>query len=418
MDKTIKERIANLIKEERYDDVYREYGIKAYKRYVPSNYRKQDLAKLKREGRYEDIFNKYGKNEYDKILIKAMYEEIKEVKGGFKANLWKIAHKLKIYSVTAAFAVSLALPTVTTAFAVMTEKDINDNSKKYEDQIETYDKKIDKYAKKVNEIGLSDIQIFMKVMDDMWEGIKGYGNPEKNISGFLELDLADEDGYGVCRNMASDIARKLNKINPEYNARTMAVLMGEDSFYKIADINRNILETNSTIEETTEEDSKSNKLKETVANLLGNHMVTLVDVPSDNLTIVLDPTNPGIGVYIDGKIIMLNDTKGEKVNYNTKEYSEAVFIRGGIDGMIKIASDYIKSFGKSNLSFKEILDKYGSHAQDIALKEVRGKEKKANFRESIRVETLEEQSSILTHDEKSENIEMNIEQNSQGDMEL
>ena len=123
---------------------------------------------------------------------------------------------------------------------------------------------------------LSDIQIFMKVMDDMWGSIQGYKTPEKDIHGFLELDLANEDGYGVCRNMASDVARKLQEINPDYNARTIAVYI-EDGF-KIADIERTVLETNETVQEDSSEEQEQNSIISAIQNFVGNHMVTLVDV--------------------------------------------------------------------------------------------------------------------------------------------
>ena len=51
-------------------------------------------------------------------------------------------------------------------------------------------------------------------------------------------------------------------------------------------------------------------------------MVTLVDVPSDELTVVLDPTNPGIGIYKDGKIIMFNRKEKKFQNIHPKKLME------------------------------------------------------------------------------------------------
>ena len=41
----------------------------------------EEIENLKEEGRFEDIFRKYGEREYKKILTFAMYSEIKEYRG-------------------------------------------------------------------------------------------------------------------------------------------------------------------------------------------------------------------------------------------------------------------------------------------------------------------------------------------------
>lgn len=375
MDKIAKEKIKNLKAKKEYDEIFRQFGRKTYKRVVPSKYRKQDLKKLKKEGKYEDIFNKYGKTEYNKLLVTAMYREIKDARGFGAAAAWRTKEfmksalqKLGLYSVVLSLSFSGAM-------AISSEMSTSENGEIYKDEIQAYNDKIENYANEVNRYAFSDIQIFSKVMDDMWKGIKGYAEPEKDIHGYLELDLATEEGFGVCRNMASDIAKKLNEINPKYNARVMAARMGEDGYYEIANINRTVLETNETVadnETASEEQSEeTSELQAAFSNLVGNHMVTLVDVPEDNLILVLDPTNPGIGVYINGKIIMLNSAKENGIKYEAKEYVTAIFNRGGIDGIIDVASDYMRSFQKPNLSFEEIQVKYGLEAQNLALQEVR-----------------------------------------------
>jgi len=103
-------------------------------------------------------------------------------------------------------------------------------------------------------------------------------------------------------------------------------------------------------------------------------MVTLVDVPEDNLTLVLDPTNPGIGIYKDGRIIMLNSPINEETGLAVSEPTEiatAISVRGGLDGLGTTISDYNKSFGKIKFSFEELITKYGLEAQNKALEEVR-----------------------------------------------
>lgn len=389
MDKESKEKIKLLKKQEKYNQIYLDYGAEAYQKYTPSKVKKAELKKFKKEGRYEDIYNKYGPAEHEKILVKAMYEEIKEAKGPFKAILWNIGKKLKIATAYTALIAATSATTLTGMAISDTEKNIKNNAIEYAADIEQYNNKINKYAKEINAMNLTDVQVFMKVMDDMWGSIKGYKTPELNLSGFYELDLATEEGYGVCRNMASDVAKKLNAINPEYNARVMPVGMG-DTYYQIANITRTVLQDNETVSEHEGEENESSP--DILSKIFGNHMVTLVDVKEDNLTLVLDPTNPGIGIYKDGDIIMLNPvhdtTSNEKIEYEAKEYTSAVIIRGeGMQGVVDTIKDYFSTYEDANLTFEQIEEKYGLEAQNTALDEVRemSKTEQEKFADSLKV---------------------------------
>ncbi len=367
MNKESKEKIKKLRQEGKYDEIFAEFGSREYVNNTPISIRKAELKKLKKNGRYEDIFNKYGKYEYNKILVKAMFDEIREAKGLGKALLWRLKRfAIRGTSLSLATAATLSL-----GFSMANQDLVNENAITYAKEIENYNEKIDDYASKVKAMKLSDIQIFMKVMDDMWKGIKGYKQPARDIHGFLELELADEDGYGVCRNMASDIARKLQEINPDYNARTITVYLEEG--FKIADIERNVIEDNETIQESNDEQTE-NSSDFDITKITGNHMVTLVDIKDENLTLALDPTNPGIGIYKDGNILMLNTTDGNLVKYDTKEIVTTLFFRTGFDAPFKSISDFISSFKDSSMSLDEIIAKYGLEAQNKALTEVRALE--------------------------------------------
>lgn len=389
MDKESKEKIKLLKKQEKYNQIYLDYGAEAYQKYTPSKVKKAELKKFKKEGRYEDIYNKYGPAEHEKILVKAMYEEIKEAKGPLKAILWNIGKKLKIATAYTALIAATSATTLTGMAMSDAEKNIKNNAIEYAADIEQYNNKINKYANEINEMNLTDVQVFMKVMDDMWGSIKGYKTPELNLSGFYELDLATEEGYGVCRNMASDVAKKLNAINPEYNARVIPVGMG-DTYYQIANITRTVLQENETVSEHEGEETETSP--DILAKIFGNHMVTLVDVKEDNLTLVLDPTNPGIGIYKDGDIIMLNPvhdaTSDDKIEYEAKEYTSAVIIRGeGMQGVVDTIKDYFSTYEDANLTFEQIEEKYGLEAQNTALDEVRemSKTEQEKFVDSLKV---------------------------------
>ena len=387
MDK--KEEIKRLKKEKNYEEIYRKFGSKEYVKNTPSSYRKKDLNKLVKEGKFEDIYSKYGKKVYNNLLSRAKYQEIKENKGRKSAILWRIKRSLKLTGLY----LGIASSTFTLSLPVLNASTTKENEIKYEKEIKNYDNKIKKYAEEVNELKLNDVQVFMKVIDDMWNQIKGYKNPELDLTGFLELDLASEDGYGVCRNMASDVARKLNEINPDYNARTLVVNMGHDGQYKLADVKRKILEEN----ETVDTDSSSKDVQNKMSDILGNHVITLVDVKSDNLIVVLDPTNPGIGIYQNGKIEMLNSVKGNELNFDTRKFTTFITSNGYKDGAESVI-DFADSYQESKLSPKQIEEKYGLDAQNQALKEVRKiEEAKANknlsdkesFKESLKVANLD-----------------------------
>ena len=57
----------------------------------------EDLRKLKKEGKYEDIYNKYGEDKYNKILSKAMYNEIKQEKRKRKSYFLEIKTNFNKY---------------------------------------------------------------------------------------------------------------------------------------------------------------------------------------------------------------------------------------------------------------------------------------------------------------------------------
>lgn len=401
MDK--KEEIKKLKEEKRYEEIYQKFGMREYKKNTPFLYRKKDISRLTKEGKYEDIFNKYGKKEYDSKLSQAKYNDIKMEKGIANAILWRINRNIKrigLYLGIASSALTLSVPGINATT-------VKENGIKYEKDIEKYDEKIRSYADEVNKLKLNDVQVFMKVIDDMWSGIKGYKDPERDIIGYLELDLANEDGYGVCRNMANDIAKKLNEINPDYNARTMVVEMAHEGKYETADIERNVIDDNETVANNSERESDSDKM----ADILGNHMITLVDVKADNLIVVLDPTNPGIGIYQNGKIKMLNSVKGNELNFDTRRMTTAVFSNGYKES-VETVTDYAESYKKSKLTPEQIEEKYGLAAQNEALKEVRKieqrvendkkKTQKEKFREGLRVESLDQikQKQKLNEEEK------------------
>lgn len=92
------------------------------------------------------------------------------------------------------------------------------DSQKYSKEIHEYKQKIKEYCKMFNIHTQSDMEIVMRVIKNMHETILGYGEPKIDAIGYQGMDVMDEDGMGKCRNMAVNVADKLNEIYPEYNA--------------------------------------------------------------------------------------------------------------------------------------------------------------------------------------------------------
>lgn len=419
MNKETKEQIKKLKKENKYGDIYLKYGSKEYVKNTPRKIKKHEIKKLFSEGKYIDIYNKYGEEQYNKILVKAMYKEIKDNTNILKAVLWRIKENMiagtKNALVVATGVLTLAPPSFAIMGAEYMKEEKEKNSIVYEKEIEKYNEKISKYAEKVKSMNLNDVQTYMKVMDDMWGSIKGYGEPKKDIKGYLELDLATEDGYGVCRNMANDIAKKLNAINPEYNARTMIVQMDENGNYTIADIKRNFVVNDEKKEENSEneEEQQDDEAEIPFESVFGNHLVTLVDSPEDNLILVLDPTNPGIGIYKDGKITMLNSDKKNGISLQPRRYVSSFMTKGGLENISDVVKDYVQSFEKSNLTFDQIEEKYGLEAQNKSLNYIRQANEKDEFVNSLKVENQQEnaEKNNITNEYENKNKEISQEEN-------
>lgn len=168
---------------------------------------------------------------------------------------------------------------------------------------------INQYADNVSKMGLTDLELFMKLQDDMYNSIQGYGNPKLDIDGYFGVDIGQDYGTGVCRNMADDIVHKLNAINPDYNAR-MFIVKAESGNFDEPDIHKNVepvIWAKGTRFDNTQIRSIVSMANlvtanDDVFNVLGNHAVVAVDLKKDNLTLIIDPTNTCLGVFKDGEI--------------------------------------------------------------------------------------------------------------------
>lgn len=360
--------IRKLLKEKEYEKIFELYGSESYCFFVPSKYQKKEIKKLLKEGRFYDIYIKYGESTYEKYLPKMqaidIYMETNKHKFFFKSKQFLKMKKKIMAMYTAGILFLVNAPAVT--IAVSSSAEMHDNASKYCDEITRYNNKIEKYANDIKKLNLTDFQTVMKVMEDMWASIKGYGTPSNNIIGFLRLELLDENGVGVCRNMADDVAAKLNAINPAFNARNLVVTGNWNVNYKLCNIDRKVAEPVSSTSLEDASNEEINPIVEYIKNIdaIGNHMVVLFDMPGENITMIADPTNPSLGVFKDGEIYMFSSPDGNG-------YVPATFGQNlnGIEGIFDYSTTKISSYFSSG-DIESMIEKYGIDAENRTLEEI------------------------------------------------
>ena len=395
MDKLTKEIVKNikndvkkrkLSKEEKleyYNNIYQIYGWDIYDLVTPIKIQNLDIKNILKSGRFEVIYFKYGEEIYNDNISFMKAKDIEYTTGSkFLSLLYKTNMFFKKKILIPILGLSFALPTTSSAIAFM-EK--SEEEKENLNQIEEYIDSIEDYADSINKYNFSDIEILMKVTKDMWNNIDGYGSPEKDLRYYPGLDLYGDKKVGVCRNMADDVARKLNAINKDYNARVLYVHVS-GSGYSNADIDIKFAEQDARY---TQQDTDSNDVEQPetdiesevdVSKFLGNHAIVLVDIKEYNVTLVLDPTNPGIGVLKDLKITMFNDT--EKGNFIEKATPFLNYIIS--ENLFDLSKQLLSSFRESNLSIEELEEIFGLEAQNNAL--LSAEEKEKTFKDTLVVD--------------------------------
>ena len=111
---------------------------------------------------------------------------------------------------------------------------------------------------------------------------------------------------------------------------------------------------------------------------IGNHVVTVIDMPKEKLTLIVDPTNPGIGIYKDGKIHMFSSKDGTGIS--PKPLSNIMF-RGS--SILETAQTFMNTFIEPDKSIEELSKIYGTDALNEVLKEIKEIEKSYNPSEEI-----------------------------------
>lgn len=345
-----------------FEKIYIKYGSKLYSKYVPRKYRNKDIKNLIKNGRFLELYNKHGEKEFEKHQYEIRRLDIQNETGSKAKSYLDSAQKvLKEKAIPAILTVGIATPGYMTMGAEHQKKQ---EEVEYGAEIQEYIDEVNEYGTKIKSYNLNDLQNIMKVMNDMWENIAGYGNPNIDLISCMGLAMGTEEATGVCRHMADDMARKLNAIDEKYNARTITIYT-DGNGYELANIKQKIVKEEEENNSILSEDQME-ILVDTITKFTGNHAVVLMDLPDENVKLVVDPTNPGIGVFQNGKISMFNSNGENPVTFTIKPLGESVM---GLHEFISLPKDYI-----SSISFEkhdDLEQRFGIDAQNAALEKIR-----------------------------------------------
>lgn len=266
-------------------------------------------------------------------------------------------------------------------------KRVNNNEVKYEKQIENYNREMFAYCDEIKKLNLSDLELFIKLFDDLWKRIDGYSRVADDVCGLERLYLKEEN-KGSCRHFSDDMIAKLNYINPKYHARKIIVYVSDtlDDTYNLP-IKRTILPSNPNFSKELFEGFKKHMINEfgidyfnekmkdeSILKFIeesldeqpvkedGNHIVCAVDIPDKNITLMLDPTNSVIGYFKGKKIITFGGNKTGYKYVKRRNYIEnktSTFVR-----------HELKSGLNNFVPYKIINRLYGEESQEEAYEKV------------------------------------------------
>lgn len=314
------------------------------------------IFQLLKSKNYDEIYKRYGKFMYKLFETSRISQEVKYEGGKKFDDLKQIidVHLKEIFYFCVIYLTYLFL-----AMPNDVQKDIKATARNENiDRISEYEIYVDDYLESIDFTGLSDLEIFMKLMQYEHQEML-YSTPEQEITGYFRVQMLD--GKGVCRNIADDLAYRLNLINPEYNAKMICVNSSYGNWVKNDDKMQIAPDYNFNNEEI---DNDNKGLEEIKKRLFPNHAVTMINIPGEDYALILDPTNSGIGVISNGKIDMFNS---DNENYYVTELANALLM--GYDIRFSTELNELKSYFTKH-SLEELNELYGLDAQNEAIKKL------------------------------------------------
>lgn len=314
------------------------------------------ISQLLKSKNYDEIYKRYGKFMYKLFETSRISQEVKYEGGKKFDDLKQIidVHLKEIFYFCVIYLTYLFL-----AMPNDVQKDIKATARNENiDRISEYEIYVDDYLESIDFTGLSDLEIFMKLMQYEHQEML-YSTPEQEITGYFRVQMLD--GKGVCRNIDDDLAYRLNLINPEYNAKMICVNSSYGNWVKNDDKMQIAPDYNFNNEEI---DNDNKGLEEIKKRLFPNHAVTMINIPGEDYALILDPTNSGIGVISNGKIDMFNS---DNENYYVTELANALLM--GYDIRFSTELNELKSYFTKH-SLEELNELYGLDAQNEAIKKL------------------------------------------------
>ena len=369
LDKETKQEIKRLKKEKQFEEIYSRYGSKVYVKSSPRFYMRKLILELIKEGKYEEIKQKFGKGKYNAYLpLIRKNQVLKKTKNRFLANLAYVKGKIirSLFFLTGGTIIAVPIITGLITYDYYQERQAIIEEKK--EIIEEYNEDLEEYASYIRSLNLTQKEIVVKVISDIYEKYKyKYKSPTGDINGLYRFYLY-ENGYGVCRNIADDFCAKLNAIDSSFNAHIIYCKLnkvdedGEDIHYDIMDNIERI------IEDEDEEDTITVESRFLNPDTSGNHVVAVINIKGEPVPLVVDPTNPAMGAMFNGEIYMFNTIENADEVIDKKILGTLVIT----ENPLCIITDFFDSLEFREL-FNDLKERYGTDALEETLEKVREK---------------------------------------------
>ena len=351
LDKETKQEIKRLKKEKKFEEIYSRYGSEIYVKSSPRFYMRKLILELIEEGKYAEIKQKFGKSKYNAYLpLIRKNQVLKETKNRFLADAAYVVGKVKRGITYLAIETMIAVPISGVGVAYDQHKAKVAIMEENKEIIEEYNEDLEEYASYIKSLNLTQKEIVVKVMSDIYEKYKyKYKFPTGDVNGFFRFYLF-ENGYGVCRNIADDFCAKLNAIDPSFNAHIIV-----DNIERI-------------IEAEDEEDTLTVESRFLNPDTIGNHAVAVINIKGEPVPLVVDPTNLGMGGIINGKIWMFYTIENADDAIDARLLS-TIFIS---EDPLSIVTDFFDSLDFREL-FDDLKERYGTDSLEETLENVREK---------------------------------------------
>lgn len=338
-----------------------------------SKLKKEDIQKLEKENRYYDICEKYPSScNYKKMMNFESLQETGKKYNGFVFNIrnlfkYKDIKNIKSSACKAILYGNVAIASCLSFTSIALEKNVEKVYETNKEIIDEYDKNLEEYVANIDTSNMDDFEIIMTVMNYIRSNTQyGFDYDVDEITNYSRLVLNDQNNIGVCRHMTDKFTTIMNLINPDYEAHNLYV-----------DLNNNC----DTLETCNIEQPISQKFIEDVASgdnnieqssienkIMGDHVVSILKPIDANYYLVVDVTNPSIGVLKDGKIYMFNSN-----DYSFIEYRPIIqYILNINNSFADVNKDFILS-NFQNVNLDKLSKMYGLEMQNKVLEKIKTK---------------------------------------------